>query len=120
MTWHKEVADELFPSGDFLGQFFKGDDIRLECVYPIKYKKEVPFLRLKVDRGADNWMVFEPATILKGMSLTPQVGQFVEVVCKVRLYPTHKEAGHLDRSVKEHVVIEMAPLNVDIEDIQAA
>ena len=93
----RAVVDALVPGDNFTDQFYKDDDTRLECVCPIIFYETVENLRVTMHIGTKP-MVFEAAKIASNMKLTPQVGQYIQVECKFKLYPTRDQSGRLDEA----------------------
>lgn len=108
----RAVIDALVPGGDYTGQFYSGEETRLECLYPIQYQPKIEGLRVTVDCGVHP-MVFEPARIAGGMKLTPQMGQYIQVQCKIQVHPDRTDSGRLDDAVKEFVTLTIEPINDD-------
>ena len=109
----RSAVDDMLPGDGFTDQFYKDDDTRLECVYPIVFGEKIKDLRITLHIGSKP-MVFEASKIAAGMKLTPQVGQYIQVECKFQVYPTSNQSGKLDEAVKEYIDIEVAPMTGDI------
>lgn len=111
----RAVIDTLFPVERFTDQFYANDDTVMEVVYPIVYQKKIEDLRVTLHPGGKE-LVFEGVKIAKKMALTPQVGQYVQVECKLQVYPSRAESGRLDEMAKEYIELEIEPLTEDILD----
>ncbi len=109
----RATIDALFPTKGFTDQFYSGEDTRLEVVYPINYAEKIKDLRITLHTGLDA-MVFEGAKIGRGMKLTPQAGQYVQVEAKLQVYPTRDQSGKLDEAVKDWVELEVSPMTEDM------
>ncbi len=109
----REVIDALFPTKGFTDQFYSGEDTRLEVVYPINYAEKIKDLRITLHTWLSP-MVFEGAKIGRGMKLTPQAGQYVQVEAKLQVYPTRDQSGKLDEAVKDWVELEISPMTEDL------
>jgi len=112
----RETIDELVGVPDWSDQFYAGDDTRLEHVYPITYGPRVEDLKIKLYIGLKP-MVFDGARIGKGAKLTPLVGQYFQVSCKLQVYPTRDQAGRLDEAVKESAELEIEPMTAALLDV---
>ena len=109
----RAVIDELFPGDSFTDQFYAGDDTILEVVCPIIFGERVKDLRVKLHIGSKP-MVFEASRIAEKMKLTPQPGQYIQVECKLQVYPTTNESGKLDAAAQEWIDIEISPMTDSI------
>lgn len=108
----RQAIDEILPVKGFTDQFYNGEDTRLECLYPLNFNKKLEELRVTVHVGSKP-MVFDGSTIRPNVKLTPLVGQYVQVVCKIKVYPTREQAGRLDQAVKEFIDLEVAEMTAD-------
>ena len=111
-----DVVNRMLPGGEFLEQFYVGDDVRLESLFPIKFGK-----RLKDHRATlhfdDETMRFEPVKIKAGQLWTPLSGRAVSIEMTLQVYPDNPiESGRLDFLAQQWIDVEIEPLNKDIDD----
>ena len=116
----RDSIDALFSDEGFTDQFYNGEDTRLEVVYPIRYGRRVEDLRVAIDFGLGNILKFEGARIATGMKLTPLVGQFIEVKCKIKVLATREQSGALDDAINEWVDLSISPMNEDLVEAAKA
>lgn len=114
----RAVIDKMVPTEvAFLDQFYAGDDPVLEVLYPIKWNKKIKDLRATIYYDDDQELVFEACRIQTGMEITPQAGEYVEIVFKLQVHPQDEtESGRLDFLAKRWVDVEIEPLNLDTDD----
>lgn len=109
------LLDKLVPDQErkYSDQYFtdKGD-VRLHQMFPIPIHMELKEMRAGIYFG-NKPLDFKPVTI-KGFSITPVSGGYLDVTCTLQLHPTVSESGKLDSLVKEVVPIEIEALTGDM------
>lgn len=111
-----EVIDKIVPGKNFMKQFYRGDDVILEELFPITFGKAVKDLRVVMVTDEET-LQFEGVKIKDGMKWTPLSGGAVSVVATVQVYPSNaEESGRLDFLAKQWIELKVEPMNLDIED----